>query len=68
MKFRLTYEGPVEATQKNDWKSIHRHEIRRAFHKQLKFYWQEHSWLNKYATTNYENYTGELLGLREYHI
>lgn len=45
MQFRLTYEGPLFATQRDpisgqkDRRGIHKHDIRRVFHAQLKRLW-----------------------------
>lgn len=45
MQFRLTYEGPLFATQRDpisgqqDKRGIHKHDIRQAFHAQLKHLW-----------------------------
>ena len=45
MRFRLTYTGPVRSTQRDaigdqrDPGAAHKHEIRRAFHAQLKHLW-----------------------------
>ena len=42
MKFRLFYQGPLLAAnsrdQDTDRRAGHKHELRRAFHKQLKHY------------------------------
>jgi hypothetical protein len=46
MEFRLTYEGPLLATQRDpvngqpDRRAEHKHEIRKAFHSQLKRLWE----------------------------
>jgi hypothetical protein len=46
MEFRLTYEGPLYATQREptggqtDKKADHKHHIRRVFHNQLKRLWE----------------------------
>lgn len=45
MEFRLTYEGPLRATQRDaignqpSPKASHKHEIRKVFHRQLKHLW-----------------------------
>jgi hypothetical protein len=39
MQFRLTYTGPLFASQENDSRSRHKQEIRKVFHKQLKSLW-----------------------------
>jgi hypothetical protein len=50
MQFRLTYDGPLAATQGNEvggpTKQQHRHEIRAAFHSQLKRLWEITPFLN----------------------
>ncbi len=46
LEFRLTYEGPLRATQRDpinnqlDGRADHKHEIRMEFHKQLKALWE----------------------------
>jgi hypothetical protein len=46
MEFRLTYEGPLLATQRDpvtgqaDKRADHKHDIRRQFHVQLKRLWE----------------------------
>lgn len=54
MKFRLTYEGPLESSGNARGKAQHKHEIRRAFHPQLKKLWQiEPNLINFYAHPHY---------------
>ena len=54
MKFRLTYEGELRATQRNpepnqtDPLAVHKHHIRRCFHKQLKHFWSQNDFLREY--------------------
>jgi hypothetical protein len=54
MEFRLTYAGSLLA-QRNDKRiaerSLHIHEIRKVFHKQLKALWEKHPVLNDKAWT-----------------
>ena len=55
LKFRLYYEGPLRATQRDPEPSQrnrlakHKHEIRRCFHSQLKFLWRNHKYLSEYS-------------------
>lgn len=44
MQFRLTYEGELKSTG-NKSKPKHVHEVRRAFHPQLKQFWAQHPYL-----------------------
>jgi hypothetical protein len=52
MRFRLTYEGSILATQGDafahqiDRRAAYKHEIRRVFHRQLKQLWQTNDFLN----------------------
>ncbi len=39
MEFRLTYEGPLKAATSSDTRARHKHEIRKALHKQLAELW-----------------------------
>jgi hypothetical protein len=54
MRFRLTYEGELRATQRDpvanqsDPLASHKHQIRRVFHKQLKTLWNENQFLRGY--------------------
>lgn len=40
MEFRLTYEGPLLGASRNNTRAGHKHEIRRAFHHQLRRLWE----------------------------
>lgn len=57
MRFRLVYDGPVLATRgkaepgQSDPKAGHKHNIRRAFHIQLKRLWEQDRFLNECSTT-----------------
>lgn len=61
MRFRLTYDGPLLASQpshitlndagERDRRAAHKHHIRRALHPQLKHFWETHSFLRMYKTT-----------------
>jgi hypothetical protein len=51
MQFRLTYEGPLKASGNNNRNSAHKHEIRKAFHPQLKNLWANNANLNALAFT-----------------
>lgn len=65
VKFRLFYQGPLYASKGDpfgdqvDRKRAHKHEIRRAFHRQLKYFWQVHPWLSKTSAGT------DVLGLRD---
>ena len=54
MKFRLTYEGELRATQRDATPeqrnplAEHKHEIRRVFHRQLKHLWATDRFLSRY--------------------
>ena len=56
MKFRLTYEGELRATQRDPLPgqtsplASHKHEIRRVFHRQLKHLWAMDRFLSRYRT------------------
>ena len=53
MKFRLTYEGELRATQRDPEPhqknplAVHKHAIRRVFHRQLRELWRTNSFLSK---------------------
>ena len=51
MQFRLTYEGELKPTGNNTRNSSHKHEIRRAFHPQLKALWETNINLRSLAET-----------------
>lgn len=42
MQFRLTYSGPLLGASRSDTRARHKHDIRRAFHGQLKLLWETH--------------------------
>lgn len=52
MRFRMHYEGPLLAAKGDpqgeqlDRRASHKHAIRRAFHAQLKHYWETQPWLS----------------------
>lgn len=52
VQFRLYYDGPLYSAQGDpldgqiDKKATHKHAIRRAFHSQLKHFWQSHPFLS----------------------
>ena len=54
LKFRLYYEGELRPNQRDpegqqrDPLAIHKHKIRRVFHKQLKYLWTTNSFLKNY--------------------
>lgn len=39
VQFRLTYEGVLQGASRNDTRGTHKHEVRKAFHPQLKRLW-----------------------------
>jgi hypothetical protein len=47
MQFRLTYEGQLLGASRNDTRAKHKHEIRKAFHPQLKRLWS-FGWLSQW--------------------
>ena len=57
MKFRLTYEGGLRPTQRDQEQgqsnplAPHKHAIRREFHKQLKQLWKTNRFLREYKTS-----------------
>jgi hypothetical protein len=61
MQFRLTYEGPLFATQRDaiggqsDPKAQHKQHLRREFHRQLKYLWSAHPWLRDVRMINPKN-------------
>ena len=48
MRFRLTYEGELKASQPGKKISPHKHSIRRCFHPQLKHLWDNHKLLSEF--------------------
>jgi hypothetical protein len=46
MEFRLTYEGGLLGSSRNNTRAAHKHEIRRVFHAQLRQYWKVHPYLS----------------------
>ena len=46
MRFHLTYEGPLMGSATKSPRARHKHEIRKAFHPQLKRLWQN-TWLHE---------------------
>lgn len=57
MRFRLVYDGPVLATrgkphgEQPDPRAAHKHNIRRAFHVQLKRFWEQDRFLRECVTS-----------------
>jgi hypothetical protein len=49
MEFRLTYEGLLLSSSKTKTRADHKHQIRKAFHPQLKRLWSEHGALKSLA-------------------
>src|SRR5690348_9270180 len=54
MDFRLTYQGPLLAERDDPKRRIHKHEVRKAFHTQLKELWYTHPALKFRATLPFE--------------
>lgn len=52
MEFRLTYEGPLQASTGNQPRSRNKHQLRRVFHPQLKRLWEEHPVLKNRPAEN----------------
>lgn len=46
MQFRLTYEGKLLGAGNGGGRAAHKHEIRKAFHRQLKRYWEVEPYLS----------------------
>ncbi len=44
MQFHLTYEGVLMGSGRDDPRPVHKHELRRVFHRQLKALWDA-TWL-----------------------
>ena len=44
MEFRLTYEGQLLGASRNNTRALHKHEIRKAFHPQLRKVWKATPW------------------------
>src|SRR5258708_22578693 len=63
MEFRLTYQGPLLAERDDPKRRIHKHEVRKAFHTQLKELWYTHSALKFRATARFE-IVGRSTGVR----
>lgn len=51
MRLRLTYAGPLLSSNPldPDKRIEHKHDLRRAFHKQIKEHWETHAFLGSYA-------------------
>ena len=50
MKFRLTYEGELRPTQRDErGLAPHKHAIRKAFHRQLRQLWRENKFLREHT-------------------
>jgi hypothetical protein len=56
MRFHLTYEGPLYGSSTKSPRARHKHEIRKAFHPQLKGLW-ESTWLNEMRWGVWEGYS-----------
>lgn len=50
MEFRLLYDGKLLGSSRNDTRATHKHDVRRAFHKQLKRLWQTNPHLKARAS------------------
>jgi hypothetical protein len=57
MRFHLTYEGPLLGSSTGSPRARHKHEIRKVFHRQLKYLWQN-TWLHE---MNYGAWPGSLI-------
>src|SRR6266566_573612 len=51
MQFRLTYEGPLKPSGNNMPNSTHKHDIRKAFHPQLRQLWTTNANVRSLAET-----------------
>lgn len=56
MQFRLTYEGPLRPSGNNTSYGTHKHEIRRAFHPQLKRLWETDLNLRQIGAADYDHF------------
>lgn len=60
MRFRLTYSGPLQATQRDaqatqrDPMALHKHSVRRVFHAQLKQLWATNKFLRDHKLAPYQ--------------
>src|SRR5271155_1055975 len=52
MEFRLLYQGPLYASGNDNPRASHKHDIRKAFHPQLKRQWRLHKGLKFFADRN----------------
>jgi hypothetical protein len=52
MEFRLLYSGLLLGANKNDTRSSHKHDIRRHFHSQLAFLWNQNRNLREWCSPN----------------
>ncbi|MEQ1707180.1 MAG: hypothetical protein ABL864_02485 [Terricaulis sp.] len=59
VEFRLTYEGLLLGSGNKNNRPAHKHDIRKAFHPQLKRLWEEHHFLNRLATKEQRQLSGE---------
>jgi hypothetical protein len=60
MQFRLTYEGALRSSGNNNRNTANKHEIRKAFHPQLKNLWDVNANLKSLAETPYNFYRNPL--------
>ena len=75
MQFRLTYEGPLRPSGNNTSYGSHKHEIRRAFHPQLKALWETNPNLRQLGEASFNGdsrtilqYLAENNPLKEYNF
>ena len=72
MRFRLTYEGELKATQKDpldgqpDRMAEHKHAIRKVFHRQLRHFWQTNKFLKTHKVQKHSGVVPLLPGQELY--
>jgi hypothetical protein len=55
VEFHLTYDGPLLGASRNDTRSSHKHEVRKALHPQLFDLWSKNHSLNAWELNNEQN-------------
>lgn len=58
LEFRLIYDGPLLGASRNDTRSTHKHDVRKALHSQLFDLWSKNNSLNSWELTNKQNVRG----------
>lgn len=55
LEFHLTYDGPLLGASRNDTRSSHKHDVRKALHSQLFDLWSKNHSLNAWKLNNEKN-------------